>query len=160
MRSKHVPLVAALLFLMLPLLLQSAVPMAYAKGGLDHHSQNQVSIDSVDLSSDGKTLIVKVSTTIQGDKKGNYDHKQVKFTLTASYGPNELDPKHDGKKFFKETATADLTKRSDGQWYAEATFNVPYKGYYYYLFELDAQYEGKGSIGSDWVDPREGVAPE
>jgi hypothetical protein len=79
----------------------------------------------------------------------------------VSYGSHELDPKHDGTKFFRGTATADLTKRSNGEWYAEATFRVPYKGYYYYLFQLDARYPGNGSsIGGDWVDPREGIAPE
>ena len=158
---------AALLILVLPLLLQSAIPMAYACGGLDHHSQNQVSIDSVTLSSDGKTLIVKVSATIKDnnhdsrDHSWANDHKQIRFTLTVSYGSHELDPKHDGTRFFRDAKTVDLTKRGNGVWYAEATFRVPYKGYYYYLFQLDARDAAKGSlIGGDWVDPREGIAPE
>jgi hypothetical protein len=162
LRSKRVTIVAALFLMLLPLLLQSTVPMAYACGGLNHHSQNQVNIDSVTLSSDGKTLIVKVSVTIKADKSNpSWGHTKVRFMLTASYGSHELDPRHDGTRFFRDMKTVELTKRGNGVWYAEATFNVPYKGYYYYLFQLDVREASHGTwIGGDWVDPREGTAPE
>ena len=149
--------------------------MVYAErhGWNNHHSQNQVSIDSHSLSGDKTTLVIKVSVTIRdnnhdcrdnrcGNDRERNERKQVKFTLTVSYGDHQLDPKNDGTRFFRGSKTAELTKRSDGTWYAEATFNVPCKGYYYYLYELDARYDGRYNtwIGSDWVDPREGVAPE
>jgi hypothetical protein len=142
----------------------TGLPTAYACNGLNHHSQNQVNIDSVTLSSDGKTLIVKVSATIKEDTHDHSwasGHKQVRFTLTVSYGSHELDPRHDGTRFFRDTKTVDLKKQSNGVWYAQATFNVPYKGYYYYLFQLDVREASHGTwIGGDWVDPREGTAPE
>jgi hypothetical protein len=116
----------------------------------------------VTLSSDGKTLIVKVSATIKADKShSNWGHTDVRFTLTVSYGSHELDPRNDGTKFFRDTKTVDLKNKGNGVWYAEATFNVPYKGYYYYLFQLDAREAAHGTwIGGDWVDPREGTAPD
>jgi hypothetical protein len=158
MRSRYIPLVALLLIVLVPLMLQSSAPVAYAWNGNEHHSQNQVNIDSISCA--GNTCVVKVSATITNNGH-DYGHdnnfKQVRFTLTVSYGSHPLDPRNDGTQYFRDQKTADLTRQSNGQWRAETTFTVPLKGMHYYLFQLDAR-GGWSWLGSDWVDPIEGTA--
>jgi hypothetical protein len=157
-RRIELPILLALVAILV-MSFSSALPIAHAWNGNEHHSQNQVSIDSI--THVGNTLVVKVSATIKADNHDdhgwNNNYRQVRFTLTASYGSHPLDPRNDGTQFFRDQKTADLTKRSNGEWYAQTTFTVPFKGVHYYLFQLDAR-AGSNWIGSDWVDPIEGTA--
>jgi len=144
MRSKHVPLVAALLILVLPLLLQSAVPMVHADAG-----GTQVRVESVTLSPDETTLIVVVSATINDPTV-----KNVYFDVSVSYGDHRLNINKQGTLFAVTNSTGAVVGG-----YATATFDVPFLGPGYYLIVTNAYNAATGALlGSAWIDPREGTA--
>jgi hypothetical protein len=144
LRSKRVTIVAALFLMLLPLLLQSAVPMAHADAG-----GNQVRVDSVTLSPDGTTLIIKVSATINDPTV-----KSVYFDLSVSYGDHRLNKNKQGTLFAVTNSTGDVVGE-----YAAATFEVPFQGPGYYLIQTNAYDAANGALlGSAWIDPREGTA--
>lgn len=145
MRSRHVPLVAAILFLaVLPLLAQSAIPIARADAG-----GTQVRIESVTLSPDGTALIIKVSATINDKTVTN-----VLFDLSVSYGDHHLNINKQGTLFAVTDSAGTVADL-----YATTTFQVPFQGPGYYLIVTNAYNAANGAwLGSAWVDPVEGTA--
>jgi hypothetical protein len=155
LRSKHLLLVAAFL-LVLPVLLQSSVPMAYACNG---NFQNLVSINSVTISPDAQSMIITVSLTTNQDRHGD-GPQQVMFWISVSYGDNPLDPYHPGTWLYMSKQTVDLTDQGNGQLYAQATFVAPFIGTHYYLVIVNGFNADNGAwLGFAWVDPREGTTP-
>ena len=137
-------MIAALFLILLPLLLQSAIPMAHAdlRG-------TQVRVESVTLSPDGTTLIITVSATINDDTI-----KSVYFALSVSYGDHRLNINKQGTLLTITNSTGAVVES-----FASATFQVPFQGPGYYLIVTNAFNAANGAwLGSAWVDPREGTA--